>query len=274
MENSFDPMNRLKTVLGPKPNHPWGAIIPQVLLWSFRRFCFNKLVQISEILENEQLWDDHMELIHLYAPRGLESVAASWFSPESVDHVYSSLEQYNRFFLEFLIEVDEILISEDADGENNIANFLDDGMGFIIRDWLGEEYGAFLIFPMNSESEDEFTDEQLTKLVTALVEFSLSHPPVEEFAEVESTRLELPMYKINIEAFFRPKPIEPQPEPAPESESQPEQVPRSITPPPPRSITPPVAKTFRDAFAHRRTHKNRPALLRRNTRKRIAPILR
>lgn len=261
MEKSFDPMNQLKTLLGPKPNHPWGAIIPQVLLWSFRRFCFNKLVQISEILENEQLWDDHMELIHLYAPRGLESVASAWFSPESVDHVYSSLEEYNMFFLEFLITVDEILISVDTDAENNVANFLDEEMGVIIREWLGEEYNPFLIFPMNSDSEDEFTDEQLTKLVTALVDFSLSHPPVEEFAEVAPTRVELPMYKINIEAFFRPKATEPVTEPVPEP------VPRSITPPP-------VAKTFRDAFAHRRTHKNRPALLRRNTRKRIAPILR
>jgi len=270
MEKSFDPMNQLKTLLGPKPNHPWGAIIPQVLLWSFRRFFFNKLVQISEILENEQLWDDHMELISLYAPRGLESVATAWFSPETVEHVYSSLEDYNRFFLEFLIVVDDILVSGNTDGENDIANFLDQDMCIVIRDWLGEEYGSFLIFPMTSESEDEFTEEQLTKLVTALVEFSLSHPQVEEFAELPSMRVELPMYKINMEAFLRvpnPRPEPPRPEPP-----RPDP-PRSITPPP-RSITPPAVKTFRDAFAHRRTHKNRPTPLRRNTRKRIAPILR
>lgn len=255
-------MNQLKTLLGPKPNHPWGAIIPQVLLWSFRRFCFNKLVQISEILENEQLWDDHMELIHLYAPRGLESVASSWFSPESVDYVYSSLEEYNMFFLEFLITVDEILISVDTEAENNVANFLDEEMGVIILEWLGEEYKPFLIFPMNSDSEDEFTDEQLTKLVTALVEFSLSHPAVEEFAEVAPTRVELPMYKINIEAFFKPM------------------LPRPATPPPevpePPEVhpEPPEPTTFREALARRRTLKNRPPLVRRNTRKRIAPILR
>ena len=251
------------------PNHPWGAIIPQVLLWSFRRFCFNKLVQISEILENEQLWDDHMELIHLYAPRGLESIASSWFSPESVEHVYSSLEEYNRFFLEFLIEVDGILISGDTDGENNIANFLDEDMGVIIRDWLGEEYGAFLIFPMNSDSEDEFTDEQLSNLVTALVEFSAKHEP--EIKEVEAVRVELPMYKINMAALLRPM------------ITRAATPPRAVTPPraatPPRAVTPPPEllpepTTFRDAFARRRTLKNRPTLLRRNTRKRIAPILR
>ena len=157
------------------------------------------------------------------------------------------------FFLEFLITVDEILISVDTEAENNVANFLDEEMGVIILEWLGEEYKPFLIFPMNSDSEDEFTDEQLTKLVTALVEFSLSHPPVEEFAEVASTRVELPMYKINIEAFFKPIP------------------PRPVTPPP---EVHPEPTTFREALARRRTLKNRPPLVRRNTRKRIAPILR
>jgi hypothetical protein len=179
-----------------------------------------------------------------------------------VDYVYSSLEEYNMFFLEFLITVDEILISVDTEAENNVANFLDEEMGVIILEWLGEEYKPFLIFPMNSDSEDEFTDEQLTKLVTALVQFSLSHPPVEEFAEVAPTRVELPMYKINIEAFFKPMP------------------PRPVTPPPevhPEPSEPskaPEPTTFREALARRRTLKNRPPLVRRNTRKRIAPILR
>ena len=71
MEVPFNPANQLTTLLGPKPTHPWGALIPQVLLWCFRRFCVKSLTEAYVTPITDELWDDHLELIRLYAPRGL-----------------------------------------------------------------------------------------------------------------------------------------------------------------------------------------------------------
>jgi hypothetical protein len=186
MSESFDPMIQLKALLGDKPNHPWGALIPQVLLWCFKRFCIQKLIETSDLLLLEQLWDDHLDLIHQHAPKGLESVSASWFTPENIEHVYSSLEEYNRFFMEVLVAIDNAVRESDSDAENTIAEFLDVDIKNIVRDWLGEEYKSFLIFPMDDEADDEFTDEQFNELLEALMRFMSANPAPAEAAPPEA----------------------------------------------------------------------------------------
>jgi hypothetical protein len=204
MEDSFDPVNQLTTLLGPKPNHPWSALIPQVLLWCFRRFCISKLTDPDVANITEQIWDDHIELIHLYAPKGLESASSSWLSPENIDHVHSSLEEYNRFFLEFLLAIEGA--QRDIDLEDKVAVFLDETIKDIIRDWLGETYAPFLIFPMTDEDEDEFTDEQFSNLLESLITFTT---PAEGEAAPEPAPVLAP----------EPAPV---PVPAPEPEPEPE----------------------------------------------------
>jgi hypothetical protein len=171
MEESFNPVSQLTTLLGPKPNHPWGALIPQVLLWCFRRFCILKLSEPYEAPLAEQVWDDHLDLIHLYAPSGLESAASAWLTPENVDHVHSSLEEYNRFFIESLVAIDTAMTKPDSDMESMMSEFLDINIKGIIRTWLVGEYTPFLIFPMKDEDDDEFTDEQFSTLITSLTSY-------------------------------------------------------------------------------------------------------
>ena len=177
---SFDPLIQLKTLLGDKPNHPWGALIPQVLLWCFRRFCIQKLTETSEALLSDQLWDDHLDLIRQHAPKGLESVSASWFTPENIDHVHSSLEEYNRFFMEILVYIDESVRESDSDKEDHIAEFMDVKIKEVICDWLSTEYAPFLIFPMTDKDDDEFTDAQFEILLDALMTFMKDTIPVPE----------------------------------------------------------------------------------------------
>ena len=171
MEESFNPVSQLTTLLGPKPNHPWGALIPQVLLWCFRRFCILKLGEPYEAPLAEQVWDDHLELIHLYAPSGLESAASRWLTPENVDHVSSSLEEYNRFFIESLVAIDTAMTQPDSDMEGIMSEFLDVSIKNIVSSWLDAEYAQFLIFPMNDDDDDEFTDEQFSTLITNLTNY-------------------------------------------------------------------------------------------------------
>ena len=180
MDTSFDPVNQLKTLLGSKPSHPWGALIPQVLLWCFRRFCIQTLIETSEVSLSEQIWDDYLDLIHTHAPKGLESASSSWFTPENIDHVSSSLEEFNRFFMEILVIIDTAVTDSDSELENSISAFLDVEIKEVVKDWLEGEYSAFIIFPMDDEYDDEFTDEQFSNLLNALMKFSGINIPVEE----------------------------------------------------------------------------------------------
>ena len=182
MEESFDPVNQLRTILGPKPSHPWGALIPQVLLWSFRRFCMKKLLEDSDAPITDQLWDDHLELVRQYAPGGLNIVSAYWFLPENIDSVYSSLEEYNRFFIEFLVAIEGVGSGATPHLENVLATFLDYGMRDAIYTWL-ESYREFIIFPKEGANEDYYSDEQFTLLIKNLIIHSSDNTPDTELTE-------------------------------------------------------------------------------------------
>ena len=266
MEDSFDPVNQLTTLLGPKPTHPWSALIPQVLLWCFRRFCIMKLTSSDDTPITEQIWDDHLELIHLYAPKGLESASISWLTPENIDHVHSPLEEYNRFFLEFLVAIEGA--SKDIDLEDKIAEFLDETIKDIIRDWLGEEYATFLIFPMTDETEDEFTDDQFSCLLESLITFSAETIPAAVEPAVEPA-VELTV-ELTVEPVVEPtvEPVEPTVEPTVEPVVEPTVEP-TVEPVVEPAVEP---KTIRAALKRRRTFRACVfRLTRGKTRKLIPP---
>jgi hypothetical protein len=147
MEASFKPVSRLIELLGPKPTHPWGALIPQVLLWSFRRFCIQKLVTTCDIPLTEQLWDDYFELVSTYAPKGLNTIALEWLTPTNTEFVASSMEEYNRFFIEFLEIIDYVLKVDNDSIQDAITNFLD---AIVIQPLESEVKLKFIIFQILS----------------------------------------------------------------------------------------------------------------------------
>jgi len=273
MNDDSDPVSQLETLLGPKPSHPWAALIPQILLWSFRRFCIAKLCKTSDTSLTEQIWDNHTELIDSYAPKGLEVAASIWITPENIDLVHSSLEDYNYFFLEVLAMIDGALVHEDADAEDMMATFLDTKMSAIIYDWV--ENKDFLIFPMEGDDDDVFSDEQYMKLLVNLTEFAKNSPEVAdvvqvaEEAQVEDEALAEDPPELRIEVYGE---IYSEPEPA-------TLIPATLIPARPKLIPLPaidmyakliplMPKTVKAAFNYRRTFKNRPTP-RRNTKKRI-----
>ena len=167
----FDPYEKLKRILGPAPSHPWGALIPQALLWSFRRFCIQKLI-VQEGALMEYLWEDHLELIHSYAPKGLEMACIDWLTPENIGHVSSSLDSYNTFFIEIMKMIDIVMEDSDYKMQDTISEFLDTGMGEYLYKWLGGAFLPFLIFPMKIEDDNEFTSAQFSRLISTLMDFS------------------------------------------------------------------------------------------------------
>lgn len=177
---SFDPVVQLRHLLGPKPNHPWGALLPQILVWCFRRFCVEKLLVASDTPLTEQLWDDHMELIHMYAPKGLDTVSGDWFTPENVEYMNSSLEEYNVFFIDCLVAIDEAMETDNPASQDRMSEFLDEEIPILFRDWLEDDYRVFCIFPMREEDDDAFTHKQMNMLIQSLMEYSETHPMEEQ----------------------------------------------------------------------------------------------
>ena len=233
----FDPYEKLKRILGPAPLHPWGALIPQALLWSFRRFCIQKLI-VQEGTLMEYLWEDHLELIHSYAPKGLEMACIDWLTSENIAHVSSSLDSYNTFFIEVMKMIDIVMEDSDYKMQDTISEFLDTGMGEYLYKWLGDKFLPFLIFPMKIEDDNEFTSAQFTRLISTLMDFSrvARAPP----APLEIVVAPLEIVAAPLEVVAAPlevvaAPLEVAPPPAPPSPPPPPPLP----PPPPSLLTNP-----------------------------------
>jgi hypothetical protein len=163
----FDHAQRLIELLGSTPKHPWPALIPQVLVWCFRRFCIEKIISSGGNLV-DSLWDDHLELVHMYCPKGLEAASTEWFTPENIETLYSPLDEYNGYFVDFVNELDYVIKKNDYQRQDVLSGFLDSTVCDIFKEWLQDT--PFIIFPMSPEKEDEFTDFQFKGLIRALME--------------------------------------------------------------------------------------------------------
>jgi len=170
MDVPFNPKEALLRLLGPSPSHPWAALIPQVILWSFQQYCLQKLIVSDGNLE-ESLCDDTLELVHKYCPKGLEVVSVDWLTPDNIEKVFSPLEEYTKFFRVYCKEMDTSIEENDYKKQDILSEFLDESMGTIIRSWLDEKHKTLLIFPIDL-NVNEFTEGQFTHLINALLQYS------------------------------------------------------------------------------------------------------
>jgi len=171
----FNPVELLESLLGPRPTEPWSALIPQILLWCFRRFCIQKLID-SEGALSESLWEDHLQLVFMYCPKGLESTSLDWMTPENMGSMHSSSEKYNEFFIKFVNHFDQIIEAEDYAAQDELSEFLDTRICEIIYEWLDDS--PFAIFPTDANEDDAFTDEKFQKLIDSLLSHANSHTKI------------------------------------------------------------------------------------------------
>jgi hypothetical protein len=264
MDSIFTPKKQLEELLGPTPTHPWAALIPQVLLWSFRRFCVEKLT-LSEGSLEDSLCDDVLELVHMYCAKGLEVVSIDWLTPENIEEVHSPLEAYMKFFVAFCKELDTSIKEEDDKKQDTLSEFLDESIGNSIIAWLDAKHYRFLIFPIDPEDDNQFTEAQFSSLISALLMYSYSST-AQQNEEVKPPPQAEPQAVPQAEPQAVPPPP-PQPEPrrtsllwyvlaaAKRAEENPPPPPLPPVPPmeapipEPPSKEPPVAR----AFARRRT---------------------
>ena len=266
MDNAFIPRKELQKLLGPTPAHPWAALIPQILLWCFRRFCVQKLIMFEGTLE-ESLCEDIMDIVHTYCPKGLEMVSIEWFTPENIEQVASPLEKYMAFFIRFCKYLDSSIYANDYENQDILSDFLDVSMGSILSEWLDAKHACFLIFPTEAENDDEFKEVHFSKLINSLLIYSYA----EKGQGVESAKKEVaepvvvpppvaPVYRSSSSLLWQLISIPKYPQPPPQPPPQLLPVPLSPLPLPPAplppqeleaAVAPPV--TVSEAIHRRRT---------------------
>ena len=253
MEVAFDPKQEVLRLLDTAPRHPWAALIPQVVLWCFRRFCLEKLILFEGTL-GESLPDDLLELVHAYAPKGLEVVSIEWFTPENIDEVATPLEEYMSFFVKFCSVLDASIEAHEYETQDMLSDFLDESMSKIVCEWLDEKHKCFLIFPTTVEQDDQFSEAQFSKLINALLMYSYAQKVPE--SSPPSLLWQLIPLPQNIQLVY-PEVAEPeaQPEAQPEvqPEAQPEVQPEVQPEAQPEAQPPKEIQTLAQAIHRRRT---------------------
>jgi hypothetical protein len=175
-----EPVLRLRSILGPEPTNPWAALLPQLLLWCFRRFCIQHLTNLEENRLLDYLWDSHLELVTKYAPKGLAHIVHTWMTPDNISQMSSSSEDYNQFFVECIQALDEAIFNNNDALEDTIIDLLDSKIRTTIMEWLTGPSRAFFIFPMNEDQANVFTQAQFLSLVRVLLDYSSRKKPVAE----------------------------------------------------------------------------------------------
>jgi hypothetical protein len=244
-------IDRLRALLGPNPNNPWEALLPQLLLWCFRRFCVEKLLTLGDALLLEQVWDDHFDLVRNYAPRGLQNVGPAWLLPDHLATMHSTEEDFNQFFLDVLEAIDIALAEEDEAAQGSLSDMLDRGFREAVVDWLDDAENPLLIYPLSADDDDQFPDMRLVGLIRMIM----------AAGEVESETE-------GSEAGSEESLPEPEPAPAPPENTLPP------NPLPAAAAPAPAAVAMATAAKRRRTYRRRGRRANRGSTLRIKRIRR
>jgi hypothetical protein len=186
----MEKLNELKKLLGPPATNAWAALIPQIILWCFRRFCIQHLADAHIAALNDYIWTDMVDFVEKYAPEGL-SKAAMWLTPENIQDVHSSLDDYNKLCTDILLYLDAALMDENEAVQNEMSDLLDEGIYRTFADWVVNK--ELLIFPTDTENGDVMPVEKFTALIQYLIEHSREpEPDVVSDLEAEEIPAEIP----------------------------------------------------------------------------------
>lgn len=139
------------------PKNAWNAVLSQLLCWSFRRFCVDRLVND---LSGGDLWDSHFTLISDFAPPEFQPHLDNWMVPENLVHV-GNLKELDQTFRSIVGTLDKAVHEVDDEIQEELATLLDEGMTKILEKWLGPVYAPYSIFPAIDEPDESI---DMTKL--------------------------------------------------------------------------------------------------------------
>jgi hypothetical protein len=139
------------------PKNAWNAVLTQLICWSFRRFCVDRL---TNDLSGSELWDSHFTLISDFAPPEFQPHLDNWMVPENLVHV-GNLGQLDQTFRSIIDVLDKAVHEVDDEIQEELATLLDEGMTQVLEKWLGPVYAPYSIFPTIDEPDESI---DMTKL--------------------------------------------------------------------------------------------------------------
>ena len=136
------------------PRSPWDAVLTQLVLWSFRRFCANRI-----ITGGDSLWDDHISLLTEFAPPQFKPHLDEW-----IEHLQSipNLSELDGKLRAIVADL------EDEEKEDDLSLLLDVDLSKQIQAWLGKTFAPFSLFPGEDESDDSIDQTKLNSIVFLL----------------------------------------------------------------------------------------------------------
>lgn len=148
-------MERLQALFTQPPKTPWQAILTQLFLLSFRRFCVDRL---SEETTSDTLWENRLELMVNFAPSHFRPHFDDWLRPETI----AQIPKIDEPLRELVHGIDKAVAEDNDEMQDLYASILDSKIHGLLRQWLGERYAGLLFFPSDEESE---TDTSLLQFV-------------------------------------------------------------------------------------------------------------
>jgi hypothetical protein len=152
----------MDTLFQTSPKNAWNAVIVQLLCWSFRRFCVEKLSS-----EEELTWDTYFDLITDYAPSQFQTHLDKWLAPEQIANV-PNLSDVDGVFRSLVKQLDEAMAAETDDAQDALGKLLDEDLSPMIEKWLGPVYAPYSLFPSLTESDSEIDMTKLNAIVYLL----------------------------------------------------------------------------------------------------------
>jgi hypothetical protein len=153
-----DSVNTFAKLFVYPPKNAWNAVLTQLLCWSFRRFCVDRLT--TDLSGESGLWETHFNLVSDFAPPEFAPHLDTWLAPENLVHV-GNLSQLDATFRELVAGLDKAVEAEDDGLQDTLATLLDEDIGRLLERWLGPVYAPYSIFPAPDEPDENIN---MTKL--------------------------------------------------------------------------------------------------------------
>jgi hypothetical protein len=161
-------MDELATFFQIPPKSAWSALLPQILFWSFRRYCVTRISSLdASANEIEPLWDDIFDLVHSHIPEPLKKYVDDWFVPEHVEHM-ANLPDLDMALRKIVKDLENSILENDVEQQNEIADLLDEGLSIQVEKWLAPNYSHFSVYPTPEESDDDIDDTKLNAILYLL----------------------------------------------------------------------------------------------------------
>lgn len=161
-------MDELATFFETPPKSAWSALLPQILFWSFRRYCVSRISSLdTSANEVEPLWEDVFDLVHSYIPEPLKKYVDDWFVPEHVEHI-TNLPDLDLALRKIVKDLENAILENDVEQQDEIADLLDEGLSTKIENWLAPDYSHFSMYPTTEDPDDDIDETKLNAILYLL----------------------------------------------------------------------------------------------------------